>query len=72
MNYANNLILSNGEVSIKNVMRAAHAKAKAGASDRATLQLHFGTKRIYAEDFKEALQFMWDRAHQMQRMAEAA
>lgn len=72
MNYANHLILSNGEVSTMNVMRAAHAKAKAGASDRAALQMRFNVKRTYAQDFQEALTQMWNRARQMQRTQVAA
>lgn len=72
MNFANHLILSNGEIGTKNLMRAAHAKAKAGASDRAALLMRFGVKRTYAEEFKEALAYMWTRAGQMQRMELAA
>lgn len=72
MNFANLLILSDGSISSRNLMRAAHAKAKALASTRAELQMRFGATRTYAQDFKEALRTMWDRAHQMQRMAVAA
>lgn len=69
---ANHLILSTGRISARNVMLAAHEKAKRE-------MLAFRNSRLYTADdaaywtyarhSQEAIKWAWDRAHQAQRLA---
>lgn len=73
-NPANHLVLSNGAISTVNLMRAAHAKAKREMTEFRASRLCGEAEAkfwTYARHFKEAIQWAWDRAKQMQRLVAA-
>ena len=60
MNYANHLLNADRSINISHLMKAAHAKAKAAKAGYPAWP--------YSQHFKEAIQWAWDRAKQMQRV----
>lgn len=71
INPANHLILSTGEISFRNVMLAAHEKARREMAEFRKSRLYTADDAAYwtyARHFKEALAWAMGRANQAKRM----
>jgi len=71
-NPANNLVAADGTIDVSALMRAAHIRAKREMADyRASRHCTEESAKYwtYARHFKETIQWAWDRAKTMQRLA---
>lgn len=72
INPADFLILSDGSVSLRNVMRAAHQKARRRFAEHSEWLARQDPRDVipttYAEHLKDALAWAWDRARITQNL----
>ncbi len=71
---AQHMVLSTGEISIKNLMLAAHEKAKREMAEFRVSRFYTADDAAYwtySRHFKEAIQWAWDYAKQAVRLAKS-
>lgn len=70
-NPANNMILSDGSISIKNLMFAAHQKARRDMESFKASRLYTEAEAAYwtyGRYFREAIKWAWDRARTLKAL----
>lgn len=70
-NPANNMLLSDGSFSVRNIMLAAHQKARREMTEYQKSRLYTADDAVfwtYARHFKEAIQWAWDRVRSLKSL----